>query len=136
MTEIAKRLAVKRIDGPDDSDSSERWNPSWNDIETAIRSLDGETRTLVVLGIGNPVPHMGIGGGTGGQYILYETPDNLTFHNLINPNADKGKVRLKAGGQEAEYRSKLCVRLAEVLQAARTYAESGQIDPTLNWEHV
>jgi Immunity protein Imm1 len=137
MTDISKILAVKRLDGPDDSDSSERLNPSWSDIETAIRSLDGETRTLVVLGIGNPVPHMAIGGGTGGQYILYETPDNLTFHNLINLNADdKSKVRLTAGGQEAEYRSKLCVGLAEVLRAAKTYAESGQIDPTLNWEHV
>jgi hypothetical protein len=133
---IEKTLAVKRLGGPDDADSSERFNPSWNDIEKAIRGLDGETRTLVVLGIGNPVPHMGIGGGTGGQYILYETPDNLTFHNLINPNTDKGKVRLTAGGQEAEYRSKLCVRLAEVLQAAKTYAESGQLDPTLDWEHV
>lgn len=136
MTETAKILAVKRLDGPDDSDSSERLNPSWNDIETAIRGLDGQSRTLVVLGIGNPVPHMGIGGGTDGQYILYETPDNLTFHNLINPNADNGKVRLKAGGQEAEYWSKLCVGLAEVLRAAKIYAESGQIDLTLNWEHV
>jgi Immunity protein Imm1 len=136
MAEISKILAVKRLGGPDDSDSSERLNPSWNDIETAIQNLDGEARTLVVLGIGNPVPHMGIGGGANGQYILYETPDNLAFHNLINPNAGKGKVRLKAGGQEAEYRSKLCVGLAEVLRAAKTYAESGRIDPTLNWEHV
>jgi immunity protein Imm1 of predicted polymorphic toxin system len=136
MTETSKTLAVKRLDGPDDLDSSERLNPSWNDIETAIRGLDGQTRTMVVLGIGNPVPHMGIGGGTNGQYILYETPDNLTFHNLINPNADQSKVRLIAGGQESEYRAKLCVGLAEVLRAAKSYAESGQLDPTLNWEHV
>jgi hypothetical protein len=128
-------LVVTRMDGPDDSDPTELENPGWSDIETAIRRLDGDTCSLVILGIGEAeAPHMAIGGGEGGKYIVYTTPDNLTFHKLINPQASAGKCLLVAGGQRGDYELKLCVTLSEALRAARTYAETGQHDPTLPWE--
>lgn len=135
MTDTSKPLVVTRIDGPDDMDPAECENPSWDDIENAIRRLDGETCTLLILGIGDvEVPHMAIGGGEGGQYIVYTTPDNMTFHKLINPKAPPGKCLLVAGGQRGSYDRKLCVGLEEALRAARTYAETGQQDSTLVWE--
>lgn len=134
MSQTPKPPCVTRLCDPDDSDATEKKNPTWNDIESAIRRLNGEDCTLLILGIGDPVPHMGIGGGGGGNYIVYATPDNLTFHNLINPKALKGKCELKAGGQYGDYDLRQCVSLDSVLRAAKTYAETGQIEATLTWE--
>lgn len=86
------------------------------------------------LGIGDPVPHMGIGGGGDGKYVVYVTPDNIRFYTLINPSARPGKCMLVAGGQLGDYECKKCVSLREALIAAKTYAETGQVDPELNWE--
>ncbi len=128
-------LVVTRLDGPDDSDLTEYRNPSWCDIETAIRRLDGNTCTLVILGIGDPpVPHMAIGGGAEGKYIVYVTPDNVIFQRLIDPQARMGKFLLVAGGQRGDYDLKLCVSLSHTLRAAKTYAETGQLDARLAWE--
>ena len=131
---ISKHLVVNRMDGPEDSDSGQIKNPTWERIETAIRRLDGERCTLLILGVGDPVPHMGIGGGEDGKYIVYATPDNMSFHTLVNPSAPPGKCMLTAGGQAGDYDLKRCVSLREVLLAAKTYAETGQTDAGLTWE--
>jgi len=128
------KLVVTRMDGPEDSSSDEVKNPTWADIEAAIQRLNGDTRTLLILGIGAPpVPHMAIGGGQDGKYILYATADNLSFRTLINPHATTGKCSLVAGHQRGEYELKLCVGLSDVLQAAKTYAETGELDSRLQW---
>src|SRR5690349_16976748 len=72
-TMSAKTLAVIRMDGPEDRAAEELGNPAWQDIESAIRRLNGDTCSLLILGIGDPVPHMGIGGGEDGKYIVYVT---------------------------------------------------------------
>lgn len=89
----------------------------------------------MILGIGPPpVPHMAIGGGDSGRYIVYATPDNLTFYKLINPQAPSGRCSLVAGGQRADYELRLCVGLQEALRAAKVYAETGRHDPALKWD--
>ena len=104
---VLSNLVVTRMDGPDASDASTE-NPSWAEIESAIRSLDGKRRTLIILGVGDPTPHMGIGGGGDGKYIVYVTPDNLTFDTLIHPDAPPGKCLLVAGGQLGDYENRIC----------------------------
>src|SRR5271163_3330991 len=134
MPKPPETLVVTRLDGPIDSDATEKQNPTWEDIQAAVRRLDGGTCTLVCLGIGQaPVPHMGIGGGEGGKYIVYCTPDNRTFYNLINPGAESAKYQLTAGGQLGNYDARQCVSLADALRAAKTYAETGRTDETLTW---
>ena|SRR5882724_3761896 len=133
--DVPKPLVVTRMDGPLDSDPAELLNPRWEQIESAIHRLDGNTCTLVALGIGAPpVPHMAIGGGEDGRYIVYATNDNLAFATLMNPMATPGKCSLVAGGQRGEYESRNCVGLKDALRAARTYAETGAADATLTWE--
>ena len=105
--------------------------PTLQQIEAAIRELDGETRNLLTLGTGS-VAHMGIGGGPS-SYIVYATFDNDTFHNLIVPSAE-GVTRLVAGGQESEYPARLCVGIRQALAAARTFGAFGTLDPALSWE--
>ena len=135
MNQTSPSLLVTRLSGPVDSDPVEKNNPTWCDIEAAIRRLDGDTCSLVILGIEPPpVPHMAIGGGAEGKYIVYITPDNLIFHQLINPGRSSRKCMLVAGGQCGEYAEKLCVSLSEALRAARSYAETGQPDASLLWE--
>ena len=135
MNDTAKTLVVTRMDGPEDAAGEELERPTWRDIETAILRLDGDACTLLVLGIGEPpVPHMAIGGGENSKYIIYATRNNRTFHNLIAPRAVAGRSLLVAGGQWGEYPNKQLVGLEEALRAARTYAETGQLEPTLVWE--
>ena len=135
MRDTAKKLVVTRLDGPEDAAAEEMENPTWQDIETAIRRLDGDSCTILVLGIGEPpVPHMAIGGGENGKYIVYTTDDNLVFYNLINPNASPGKTLLVAGGQRGDYANKQLVGFENAIRAAKSYAETGQPDPTLVWE--
>lgn len=131
---MSNTLIITRMDGPEDRAPDLLDNPTCQDIEAAIRRLDGDSCSMLVLGIGDPVPHMGIGGGEDGKYIVYATPDNWVFYNLINPKAPPGKSFLVAGGQRGDYANKQCVGLAEVLSAAKTYAESGRLESSLVWE--
>lgn len=107
-------------------------NPSWLQIDAAIRGLDGARNSLLSLAIGDPVPHMAIGGGPD-RYILYATFDNLTFATLADPNVGPGTVELVAG-QRGKYPARNAVSLALVLQAARVFAMSGLLDHGLTWD--
>lgn len=131
----AGRLVVTRMDGPADDGCPMTENPTWSDIEAAVRRLDGQNCSLLILGIGEPpTPHMAIGGGNDGRYIVYSTPDNAVFYTLFNPTAPRGKRSLVAGGQRGDYDLEICVDLSDALRAAKTYAETGGLDPALTWK--
>jgi hypothetical protein len=125
-------MFITRMNGPVDTDPSTTRNPTWPQIRDAILQLNGKDKTLLILGAGDPVPHMGIGGG-GGSFICYVTEDNRAFHNLENPSAGEDLVSLIAGGQRSDYRARLCVDAETVLKAARVYSETGQLEPALSW---
>ena len=109
--------------------------PTWDDVERAVRALDGSTETLVTLAPHQGEHHLAIGGGRGGQFIVYLTEDNLTFFNLAEPAAhdDRTPVRMLIGGQEGEYRKGQFVSLDVVLRAARHYVQEGGRAPGLTW---
>ncbi|MGB7440129.1 MAG: hypothetical protein WA919_03605 [Coleofasciculaceae cyanobacterium] len=108
-------------------------NPNWEQIEAAIRQLEGKRITLVTLGAGDET-YMTIGNGYSGKYIVSVTFDNLDFYNLIDLSKSDVPEKLVVGGQEGIYSSKICVDLLRCLLAARTFAESGKLDPLLTWE--
>ena len=101
--------------------------PSWKKIETAIRGLDGDRSTLITLG-GEGATHMAIGGGVEGLYVVYMTPDNLNYYNLIAPSKPYEPVYLMAGGQLGQYPARQCIDLDTVLLAAKTFAQKGQLE--------
>ena len=107
-------------------------NPSWSQIEVAIRGLDGAYNSLIVIAIGDPVPHMAIGGGPS-RYILYATFDNLIFPTLADSSVGLGTIELVAG-QRGKYHARNVVSLDLVLQAAKEFAAAGVLDPDLTWD--
>ena len=117
-------------------------HPDWEQIEAAIRALDGDARTDVALGTNNEnpadTPHMMIGGGNEGRYIVYATYDGRRMFNLLRSAAGADSadedMRVVAGGQEGIYSAGNVVDLATALVAARAFALDGELAPGLNWD--
>ena len=125
---------MKYLCGPKDADPRELPSPCWTDIELAIRELNGDDRTLVSFGSGIPVPHMAIGGGREGKYIVYATHDNITFYTMVGTDRSEGKVVLVAGGQPGDYLLRNCVTLESALRAAKVFAEECRLDNSCEWD--
>ncbi len=104
----------------------------WEEIEAAIRKLDGHRRTLVTLEAEGEM-HMAIGGGTG-KYLVYVTFDNENFNYLVNPTKSDNAETLVVGGQEGIYPAKWFVDLTTTLRAAKSFAEFGTIEKSVVWE--
>ncbi|MBG1261515.1 Imm1 family immunity protein [Nostoc commune] len=127
---VVDMTTEKWVDNQNKADLIE--NPSWNQIETAIRELDGEKHTLVTLGINEDI-YMSIGGGEN-KYIVTATSDNLNFYVLIDATKSQQVETLVVGGQKGNYPANQCVDLLRCLLAARTFTELGKLDSLLIWE--
>jgi len=108
-------------------------HPSWEDIETAILKLNGESYTIVRLQ-GQDEGHMAVGGGAHGRYIVYATFDNEEFFNLVSADKAIGSVPLSIGGQEQHIPMETVVEVALVFKAAKTFVELGELEPSLQWK--
>lgn len=106
---------------------------SWHQIEAAINQLDGQRKTLLTLETEGET-HMAIGGGGNGQYVVYVTFDNESFHYVVEPANASQEQTLIVGGQAGDYPRKLCVDKAAAIQAAKTFAERGTMDGSVCWE--
>jgi len=107
-------------------------NPSWEQIETAVRNLDGERRTIVSLQ-GEAEAHLVVSGGSLGRYVVYATYDNENFFSLCSINENASPVLLNVGGQDGDYPSKIVVELPAALAAANDFADFGRMDATQRW---
>jgi Immunity protein Imm1 len=110
-------------------------NPSWNDLETAIRALDGGRRTVVVLE-GERGANLTIGGGADGRYIVCATLENGDIFTLCLSEQSLAKVTLYIGGQDGEFPDNFIVDIATAMLAAKTFAKSGQLNSTALWQPV
>lgn len=105
---------------------------NWQEIESAIRELDGYDKTLVTLET-NHKTHMAVGGGAG-KYIVYLTFDNESFYSLVDPTQGDKDEAIVVGGQEGIYPAKSCVGLSATLKVAKTFAEFGTLEKSVIWE--
>jgi Immunity protein Imm1 len=104
----------------------------WAAIEAAILQLDGDRHTVVTLEAENEA-HMSVGGGPE-QYVVYATLDNEDFPYLFDPSRSaESEETIVVGGQAGIYPARMCVNLATVLKAARTFAERGQMESSVVW---
>jgi Immunity protein Imm1 len=107
-------------------------NPSWQQIESAIRALDGKRRTMAVLSAGGEW-HLAVGGGSANRYVVYMTFDNMSFLNLLSRDKADQKVTLFVGGQDSLFPDNAVVDITLALRAAKAFAETGQPDPSCKW---
>ena len=108
-------------------------NPDWQQIESAICELDGKSKTLVTMGADDET-YMTIGAGESGRYVVNVTFDNINFQNLVDSSKSNEMEKLVVGGQEGNYPAKMCVDLQTALLAAKTFSESGELEPSVCWQ--
>jgi len=115
--------------------------PTWSEVETAIRSLDGRSTTLLVLSPGPPLgppegdAHLAIGGAADGRLVVYMTADNLEFWNLRDParRTLEGASAVLVSGQVGEYKNSDLVDASLAVRAAQLYFERGLRNSELVW---
>jgi hypothetical protein len=128
---LIKLLDVQDYDSATPGCLLKTFNPSWEDIEKAVRSLDNKKRSSMGLEISEDF-YMAIGGGNG-EYICQVFPDMC---RLLNPEIpeDSTAVKLLVVGQKSEYWAGECVPLELVLKAAKYYWETGKMAESLTWD--
>ena len=110
-------------------------NPTWQQIESAICELNGQTQTLVTLG-DDEETYMTIGGGAAGRYIVNVTFDGMTFYNLVDRSQPEKIQQLTIGGELGNYSAKLCVNLQTALFVAKTFAQTGKLEESVTWQDL
>ena len=122
------------IRGKDNGEMIE--NPTWEDVEKMILSLDGWNRTLVTFGNYDEGCYMAIGGGKNGKYIAYASyDDEEKIYNLINQTgSEKELVELVVGGQRGNFPERNCVSQDMVLSAAKKFFQTQEVDQNMEWE--
>jgi hypothetical protein len=107
--------------------------PSWADIEAAIMQLDGTTRTSVMLKKDDET-YMSIGGGPIAFSVTVLIENKYGPFYLVDPTKGSQEVILVVGGQGVDFPARMTVSLESVLQAAKTFAESGLLEKRLVWQ--
>ena len=113
-------------------------DPSWNDVESAIRTLDNESRNDLYLTPidASPDTFLGVGGGAG-RYLVHGSEAGERFPTLCDPaSTDEHLVPLCVGGQLGEYPVRWIVDLDRALKAVRQFYEAGRFDCGVAWEYV
>ena len=116
-----------------EEDNEEIMGATWDQIECAIKRMNGYDRSLVMLRRGPS--HMGIGGGLNSRFVVYVTSDNLHHQTAVNPLAPADEmIEMVCGGQPTEKEGRLCVDAGAALAAAKEFAGRGKLAETVTWE--
>lgn len=115
-------------------------NPTWDDVESAIRNLDGKSKNTVYLtpDSSDPETFLGIGGGPK-KFILTGAVQNETYPTLINSSADMqaAEIELVVGGQAANFPANWIHELDTTLKAAKYFWQTSEFaGEDLIWEFV
>jgi hypothetical protein len=113
-------------------------NPSWFDVEEAIRSLNNAERNDLYLipDENDPETYLGIGGGDG-RYLVTGSVRNERFPTIVDPEKPTTpKELLLVGGQDGDYPCNWIIDLETALNAARVFYDSGTFASGPNWQDV
>lgn len=111
--------------------NEEKENPSWEEVESSILSMDGETRSMVGLMLDNSDHHLMIGGGNSNFILNINTGDTVYF--LIDPEKSEEEYVSLMAGQPSEYPENQIANLDTVLSVTKYYFEEGKPDNSQNW---
>jgi len=108
-------------------------NPTWQDIEAAIRRLDRDQFPFIYLfrdpeASKSDVPDFTVMGGDK-AYVF--GPEETLFYDETHADT---KIAVWLSDQGASFSDKqVCHDLEVVLRATRLFSETGQLDPGLKW---
>lgn len=119
--------------------SHEIKDPSWQEIESAIRRLDKYCFPFIWIFLSeetNDVPDFQIIGGKG-DYWMAGTFNGYSHRRYSNQNVDGEDREVYVWESDQgfyDYESTLCHDVEEVLKATRYLCEHGDFDPSVSWE--
>ncbi len=108
--------------------------PAWDEVETAIRSLDGKNRDQVILIIDDGHSLL-IGGGECGVYFCEAELPNGQFV-LTDPSKSSEKTLTIMNGQPGDYVESHTIDLNAVLAAAKSFYDLADIAISLTWAKI
>jgi hypothetical protein len=140
---MARSLAVKALDVTVYPPSGWGYStqstpdPTWEQIEAAIRALDHHCHPFIVMGLREECAGedcMSVLGGKGGYAISVADADG-GWLSYCDPSHTGGEVPVWTSDQ-GYYPSERYVTydLDLVLRVVRHYAERSQLDPSVSWE--
>jgi hypothetical protein len=104
-------------------------------VEKAVKGLDGDAHTMVVLHV-IPGAHLMVGGGTSDWCVLSVIIKQKEFYCLLNPAPPANMppmVTLKVNSVDGIYPREMLVPKEMALKVAKPFAEKGEFDPSLKW---
>ena len=109
--------------------------PTWDDVETAIRALDGKARNdLYLYPSGRDADTYLCVGGGGGRYIVSGATGKDRFPTYTDPRRTAGPEEiLVVGGQPGAYPAEWILGLDAALQAAHAFFEAGRFPASEGW---
>jgi len=113
-------------------DEQIRTDATVQDVEAAVRNLDGAQRTLVVVELPSGQT-LTIGGGP--ERFVAEVAESDTVRwATIDPTQGQEPIDLVVGGQLVDYPARVCVSKQVVLDAVRAFVQqNGLRSPNLTW---
>jgi hypothetical protein len=109
--------------------------PKLPQVEKAIRGLDGDAHTMVVLHV-IPDADLMVGGGKAGWCVLGLIIKQKEFYCLLNPHPLENMpplVTLKVNTLEGKYHREALIPKDMAVKVAKPFAEKGELDPSLQW---
>ncbi len=134
---LVKRLSSiedQRVVGPNSSELVIT-DPSWSQIESAIRQLDGKNRTMVILSQEiAEFEYMVVGGGKNGVYSCGVYDQQGREFILIDPSKSSATFIKVPTGQPTTLSLRETIELEDAIIAAKEYSETGERAEELVWE--
>jgi hypothetical protein len=114
-------------------------NPTWEQVEAAVRRLDNASLNDLYLqpDADNSETYLCVGGG-GGRYVLAGVLAGDRFPTLVDPNRPAEPAELlRVGGQEGDYPANVVHDLETTLAAVQAFWASGSFDGAgLHWTEL
>lgn len=112
------------------SNDTEIENPTWEQIEKAIKSLDADQHTMVILT--SNTQSLIIGGGQG-QYIITVLFGDDNHVSARRKSPIDGDIELNIGGQTGFYSKRLVLDFALAIHVVMIFWQKEILDPNLEW---
>jgi Immunity protein Imm1 len=132
-------MYVKRMFLEDEETTSlEIVCPSWEEIEAALRQMNGRNKNILILYPDideiEDGEFMSIGGGENQQFVCCVYDNDGVDHCLTNPEESSEEIIYVYMGQTTGQSKNQVTSIERVLLAVETYVQHGQLDTNLYWE--